>query len=91
MKQSVIVLILLSVATQTAPAHAFDSRAGSSVLVSEPVQDDLYAAGGTVEVTAAVEGDVTAAGGTVTLSGSVNGGVLAAGGTVRIGGQSGRA
>lgn len=69
------------------PALAFVPRAGDTVLVSEPIQDDLYAAGGTVTVSGAIDGDVVAAGGTVALTSAVTGGVLAAGGTVRIGGR----
>ncbi len=66
-----------------APALAFVARSGSSVVVSEAIHDDLYAAGGTVTVTAAVKGDVVAAGGTVELEAPA-GGVLAAAGTVRL-------
>lgn len=91
MRQPLRVLIFLCLTTLAAPAHAFESRAGGTVVVGDPVQDDLYVTGGTVEVTAAVDGDLTAAGGTLSLSGPISGGVLAAGGTVRIGGTAGRA
>ena len=77
MKQPLRVLIFLCLTMLAAPAHAFDSRAGGTVVVGDPVQDDLYVTGGTVEVTAAVEGDLTAAGGTLFLSGPISGGVLA--------------
>lgn len=73
-----------------APALAFEPRAGDTVLVSESVDDDLYATGGTVEVTGTVNGDVVAAGGTLRLSGPATGSVLAAGGRIRIGGRVGR-
>jgi cytoskeletal protein CcmA (bactofilin family) len=69
---------------------AFVPRAGRTVVVAEPVRDDLYVAGGTVEVNGEVDGDVVAAGGTVTLLGTVTGGILAAGGNVSIRGSVGR-
>jgi hypothetical protein len=90
MKRALQALMVFCLTITAAPAHAFESRAGSSINVSEPVSDDLYAAGGTVEVTAEVDGDVVATGGTILLSGRTNGGILAAGGTVRIGGTVGR-
>ncbi len=73
-----------------APAMAFAPRAGNTVVVSQAVQDDLYAAGGVVTATAPVDGDLVAAGGTVELDGPVTGGVLAAGGMLKIGGPVGR-
>jgi len=81
----VVLLFLLA-----GPAAAFVPRAGSTVVVAEAVQDDLYVAGGTVEVSGEVDGDVVAAGGTLTLTGTARGGILAAGGTVSIRGAVGR-
>jgi len=71
-------------------ATAFVPRAGSTVIVTEQIRDDLYVAGGTVEVTGEVDGDVVAAGGTVTLSGPATGGILVSGGNVTIRGSVGR-
>ena len=90
MKQAAQVLIVLCMTILASPAYAFESRAGSSVNVSDAVRDDLYAAGGMVEVTAEVDGDVVATGGTIILSGRTSGGILAAGGTVQVGGTVGR-
>lgn len=83
-------LIVVLVLSLSIPAMAFVPRAGSTVVVAEPVRDDLYVTGGTVEVSGEVDGDVVAAGGTVTLAGPVTGGVLAAGGNVSIRGSVGR-
>lgn len=84
---AVMLVLFLSFA---APVLAFTPRAGSSVVVSQPLADDLYATGGTVEVTAPVDGDIVAAGGTLTLSGPTTGGILAAGGTISVRGRAGR-
>lgn len=81
-----IVALLLAI---PAPALAFVAQSGKTVVISEAIPDDLYAAGGTVTVTAPVEGDVVAAGGTMNLDGKA-GGVLAVGGTLRVDGPVGR-
>lgn len=85
-----LALVLVLVLSLSMPAMAFVPRAGSTVVVAEPVRDDLYVTGGTVEVSAEVDGDVVAAGGTVSLAGSVTGGILAAGGNLTIRGSVGR-
>lgn len=62
--------------------RAGDFRTGDTVLVAQPIADDLYAAGGTVGVNAPVSGDLVAAGGTVTQNAPVSQDILAAGATV---------
>lgn len=83
-------IVLLWCLAAPTPALAFVPRAGDVVVVSEPIQDDVYISGGTVEAVASVDGDLAAVGGTVMLNGPVTGGVLAAGGTVTVGGTVGR-
>ena len=77
-----------------------------TVVIDQPIADDLIvsggfveinspvqsliAAGGTVEVNAPVEGDIIAAGGTVTLNGDTGGKAVLAGGTIRINGNISR-
>ncbi len=85
-----IVVALGLVLILSLPAAGFVPRAGSTVVVAEPVTDDLYVTGGTVEVSGQVDGDIVAAGGTVVLSAPVTGGILAAGGNVSIRGSAGR-
>lgn len=85
-----IAIVLILVLAFPLPALAFVPRGGNTVVVAEPISDDLYVAGGTVEVSGQIDGDVVAAGGTVTLSGPVTGGILATGGTVSIRGTTGR-
>ena len=77
-----------------------------SVVIDQPVADDLIvsgasieinspvqsliAAGGTIEINAPVEGDVIVAGGTVTLNDDIGGKAVIAGGTIRINGNISR-
>jgi uncharacterized membrane protein YccF (DUF307 family) len=81
---------LVVILTSPLPAMAFEPRAGSTIVVAEAIEDDLYVAGGTIDVTGNVDGDITAAGGTITLTGPVAGGILAGGGNVSIRGSVGR-
>lgn len=83
-------LALLLVLAFPVSALAFVPRGGNTVVVAEPIRDDLYVGGGTVEVTGEVDGDIAAAGGTVMLSGPVSGGVMAMGGNIGIRGTVGR-
>ena len=84
------IVTVLWVSAFALPAMAFVPHTGQTVIVSEPLKDDLYLAGGTVTATASIDGDVVAAGGTVDLTGDVSGSVLAVGGTVTAGGTIGR-
>jgi hypothetical protein len=83
-----------------AGVSALVTYSGGQVIISEPVNDDVFvtggtivvdapiysliAAGGTVEINAPVRGDAIAAGGKVDVNGDVGGKVVAAGGTVNI-------
>lgn len=79
---------------------ALVTYSGGQVIISQPVDDDVFvtggtiavdapiesliAAGGTVEINAPVRGDAIAAGGTINVNGDVGGKVVAAGGNVNI-------
>lgn len=80
MRRAFLALAVLGWLAAPSPALAFVPRTGNVVVVSEPLQDDVYISGGTVQVASAVDGDVVVAGGTVTLTGPVTGSILAAGG-----------
>lgn len=90
MRGVAIALVLCWSIVAPSPAVAFVPRAGSVVVVSEPIQDDVYISGGTVQSGASVDGDMAIVGGTVTVTGPVTGSVLAAGGTLTFGGTIGR-
>lgn len=74
-----IILLILGI---PAPALAFVPRGGDTVIISDPLQDDLYAGAQTIEIRAPIDGDVVAAGYRITISAPVTGAVLAAGATV---------
>ncbi len=90
MRMAFCVAVTAMLVAAPGPALAFEPRAGQSVVFSETIQDDLYAAGGVVTVTGTVDGDVMAAGGTVDLDGRISGSALAAGGMLTIRGPIGR-
>ena len=76
-----IILLILGI---PAPALAFVPRGGGTVIISDPLQDDLYVGGQTIEIRAPIDGDVVAAGYRITIGAPITGAVLAAGATVGI-------
>jgi len=102
MVAALVVLVLVVPGT----VQGLVSFSDGSVVIDQPVADDLIvsggsieinspvqslvAAGGTIEVNAPVEGDVIAAGGTVTLNDDIGGKAVIAGGTIRINGNISR-
>ena len=105
MRYMVAALIML-VLVVPGTVQGLVSFSDGSVVIDQPVADDLIvsggsieinspvqslvAAGGTIEVNAPVEGDVIAAGGTVTLNDDIGGKAVIAGGTIRINGNISR-
>lgn len=67
-------------------ANAYRIEWGRKVVISQPVQEDLYVAGGEVTINAPVYGDLIVAGGTIFLNDTVANDLLLAGGTVHING-----
>jgi cytoskeletal protein CcmA (bactofilin family) len=66
------------------PRVAAGQAAGETVIVREPVAENLYVAGGTVRVESEVEKDLVAAGGTVTVDRLVKGDATLAAGAVAV-------
>jgi len=85
---SLVALIALVFA---APARAFDSRSGESIIIpaGEVVEDDLYLFGNTITIDGTVKGDVIAFGGIITIgqTGVVEEDLTAAGQSVIVNGQ----
>ena len=81
---------LLSVGAllHTGPALS-ETRVAGSVIVTEPVDDDLYAAGGKVRIESAIAGAAVLAAGSAEVSGDVEGDVMLAGGRVTLDGGVG--
>lgn len=82
-------LLLLLTVTITHGAAAFRIEYGNSVIISEPVFDNLYIAGGTVTINAPIHGDLICAGGTIVINDSVMNDILVAGATVTFNGYAG--
>ena len=70
------------------PASAV-TRIADSVVISDALEDDLYAVGGEVRIEGSVAGTTVAAAGTAEISGDVAGDVILAGGRVTIDGGVG--
>lgn len=68
---------------------AFEAAGRESVIVKEPVAEDLLAAGETVRIAAAVDGDVAVAGAHVAIEAPIAGYTLAAGREVEVTGTVG--
>ena len=78
-----LILILFSLLAFPTGASALVTYSGDSVIINDPVNDDIFATGSTIEVNAPVQ-SIVAAGGTITINAPVRGDVVAAGGTVTI-------
>lgn len=80
---TVILVLLILGLGGIAVAH----EVGDTVVISEPVRGDFYAAGQSVDVRAFIDGDLGVAGRTVTVSEVVTGDVMAAGDSVTLAGD----
>lgn len=83
-------LLLLSVGTLLhAGAVLAETRVSGSVIVTEAVDDDLYAAGGKVRIESAIAGAAVLAAGSAEVAGDVEGDVMLAGGRIALDGGVG--
>jgi len=55
---------------------------GNTLILSQPIHENVYISGGTITINAPIYGDLTVAGGTITINDSIFGDVLMAGGTI---------
>jgi hypothetical protein len=78
-----ILVLLFIMLLIPAGVQALALYSDGTVMISQPVQDDVFASGGTIMVNARVS-SLTAVGGTITINAPVDGDVIAAGGTVTI-------
>jgi hypothetical protein len=83
MMKKFLILVLLSMLVFPFGVSALVTYSGDSVIINDPVNDDIFATGSTIEVNAPVH-SIVAAGGTITINAPVRGDVVAAGGTVTI-------
>lgn len=70
------------------PALA-ETRFADAVVISESIDDDLYAAGGEVRIDGSVAGAATLAAGSAGISGDIEGDVIVAGGRINLAGGVG--
>jgi hypothetical protein len=84
----VIALLLASVALPAAPVSA-ETLFSDSVVVSQVVDDDLYAMGGEVQIDGSVSGAVVLAAGNAGIAGDVEGDVMVVGGRIDLSGGVG--
>ena len=78
------VLALLACGTSLA-----ETRFSDSVVVTEAIDDDLYAAGGEVRIEGSIAGAATLAAGSAEISGDIEGDVILAGGRINLAGGVG--
>jgi cytoskeletal protein CcmA (bactofilin family) len=84
-------LIALLLASTLLGAHlaGAETRLSDSVVVSQPLDDDLYAIGGEVRIDNAVAGSLAVAAGSARIAGDVESDVLIAGGRIDVDGGVG--
>ncbi|MDH5275512.1 MAG: hypothetical protein OEW88_03730 [Gammaproteobacteria bacterium] len=83
------ILLLLVFMLPGAGAARAETRLSDSVVVSQALDDDLYAMGGEVLIDSAVSGAVAVAAGSARIAGDVAGDVMVAGGRIDLGGGVG--
>jgi len=86
MKRLFSLLLLL---TATLGAFSMVIESGTSIVIDQSVNEDLYLAGGTITINAPVFGDLIVTGGTIYVNDSISHDILVAGGNVTINGYVG--
>ncbi|MBN8852090.1 MAG: hypothetical protein BGO55_26650 [Sphingobacteriales bacterium 50-39] len=82
-------LFLLFLPVMASKSFGMVVESGNTIIIDQPVSQDLYLAGGTIVINAPVHGDLVVAGGKVYINDTVTRDVLIAGGTVVIKGYIG--
>lgn len=82
-------LLLPTLALLAGEPSLAETRLSDSVVISESIDDDLYAAGGEVQIDGSVAGAATLAAGSAGISGDVEGDVIVAGGRINLDGGVG--
>ncbi|HVU53826.1 MAG TPA: hypothetical protein VHD83_02170 [Puia sp.] len=82
-------LLLLFLLACAGKSSGMVVASGNTIVIDQPVSQDLYLAGGTIIINAPVHGDLVVAGGKIYINDSIARDVLIAGGTVVIKGYVG--
>jgi hypothetical protein len=80
MKKSIFIFLYLIVFTSLLNAQRVEM--GKTIIISQPVAENLYATGNTIGINAPVYGDLVTAGNTITINDTIQKDILLAGGTV---------
>lgn len=89
MAQSRLLLPIPFVLALLAAPLMADTRVGDTIVISQPIAEDLQAVGGRLQLDASVAGDAVIAAGSIDIEGDVEGDVSAAGGQIVITGGIG--
>jgi cytoskeletal protein CcmA (bactofilin family) len=76
------IYLFLILAISIYPAAAFRIEYGKDIVISQPVNENLYIAGGKVTINAPIHGDLIIAGGTIVINDSVYNDINIAGGEI---------
>jgi cytoskeletal protein CcmA (bactofilin family) len=88
MRLRFILFVLFVMTLPMAPVMA-ETRVGDTIVISQAVPEDFYAAGARLEIDASVAGDAVLAAGSIGIDGDIDGDVSAAGGQITISGGVG--
>lgn len=86
MKKTFLLLVIIFCACQVSATIV---RKGNNVIISQPVNEDLYIMGGTVTINAPIRGDLVIGGGTVVVNNFVTDDLIAGGGRITLNGAVG--
>jgi hypothetical protein len=80
------IIVLLAMVSSFIPANAFRIEYGNNVVISQPVNEDLYVTGGNITINASIHGDLIIAGGTVIINDTITNDILLVGGNITFNG-----
>jgi cytoskeletal protein CcmA (bactofilin family) len=83
------IYLFLIMAISIYPAAAFRIEYGKDIVISQPVNENLYIMGGKVTINAPIHGDLIIAGGTIVINDSVTNDINIAGGEITFNGWVG--
>ena len=83
------ILFLIAMAVGFLDAAGFRIEYGQNVVISQPVNENLYIMGGTITINAPIRGDLIIAGGTVVINDTVANDIIVAGGEITFNGWVG--
>jgi hypothetical protein len=83
------ILLLAMMAAHFIPVAALRIEYGNNIVITRPVNENLYIAGGNVTINAPIHGDLIIAGGTIVINDTISKDILLAGGRAFLNGFAG--